>query len=171
MTSIRPRLTHLVELLSEMNQAPEPPATLVKALDSYAQSVAAAKKLAQEEEKWRDLLAELANIGEESAKRKLDQLSDAEFKAFCMINKIKAGTATKAKTVKGKVIQKKVAAKAGKPAKKATKNKAAQPAQPARPAVPEKREADIVIPAITIRQATTENILIQAARLKSQATI
>ncbi len=156
MTSIRPRLKQLVDLLSEINQPPEPPAALIKALDAYHKAVTTVQDLAQKEEKWRELLAELANSSEESARKKLDQLADADFKLFCAVNKIKAVPGKKAIKVKGKVIQKK---------KAATKKK------PVQPAIPEVREPDTVIPAVTVRQATTEVILDQAARLKSQATI
>ena len=159
MTSIRPRLKQLVDLLSEINQPPEPPATLVKALDAYHKAVTTAQDLAQKEEKWRELLADLANSSEDAARKKLDLLTDADFKVFCTVNKIKAASGKKAIKVKGKVTQKK---KAGKPA---TKKKAAQQA------IPEIREPDTVIPAVTGRQATTDVILDQAARLKSQATI
>jgi hypothetical protein len=159
MTSIRPRLKQLVDLLSEINQPPEPPAALVKALDAYTKTVTTAQELAQREEKWRELLAELANTSEEAARKKLDQLNDADFKLFCAVNKIKAAQGSKAIKVKGKVTQKK---RAGKPA---TKKK------PAQAAIPEIREPDTVIPAASARQATNEVILDQAARLKSQATI
>jgi len=159
MTSIRPRLKHLVDLLSEINQPPEPPAAFVKALDAYTKTVAAAQEAVQKEEKWRELLAELANTAEELARKKLDQLTDADFKLFCSVNKIKAAKGTKAIKVKGKVTQRKRAAKP------ATKKK------PAQAAIPEIKEPDTVIPEVSVRQATTEVILDQAARLKSQATI
>ncbi len=159
MTSIRPRLKQLVDLLSEINQPPEPAAALVKALDAYIKIVTTAQELAQKEENWRTLLAELANVPEELARKKLDQLTDVDFKIFCAVNKIKTAKGTRSRTVRGKVIQKK---KAGKPA---TKKK------PAQPSIPEVREPDTVIPALSARQATTEVILDQAARLKSQATI
>ena len=159
MTSIRPRLKQLVDLLSEINQPPEPPDAFVKALDAYTKTVATALEAVQKEEKWRELLAELANTTEEVARKKLDQLTDADFKLFCSVNKIKTAKGTKAIKVKGKVTQRK---KAGKPAKG---NK------PAQPAIPEIREPDTVIPAVSVRQATTDVVLDQAARLKSQATI
>ncbi len=159
MTSIRPRLKDLVDLLSELNQAPEPPASLVKALDAYARTVAAARDLVQIEEKWRELLAELANSTEESAKKKLNHLTDADFKAFCQVNKIKPAKGAKLRKVRGKIIQRKKAAKS------ATKKK------PGQAAIPEIREPDTIIPAVSARQATTEVILDQAARLKSQATV
>ena len=104
-------------------------------------------------------MAELANCKEEEARKKVDSLSETEFKSFCTVNRIRAAKGKPAKKVKGKIIQKAVAAK------KATKTK------PAQAAIPAKRDADSVIPAVTARQATTEVILAETIRLKRQATI
>ena len=159
MSSLLSRLKEIIDLLSELNNAPPAPSNLLKAIDGYGKTLTVAKERIREEEKWRDLMAELANRGEEEARRKIDQLSDVEFKAFCSVNRIKAAKGTAAKKVRGKVIQKAVRAK------KATKSK------PTQLAIPERREPDTIIPAVTARQVTTEAILNQAIRLKSQATI
>ena len=159
MSSLLSRLKEIIDLLSELNNAPPAPSNLLKAIEGYGKTLTVAREKIREEEKWRDLMAELANRGEDEARRKIDHLSDAEFKAFCSVNRIKAVKGTAARKVKGKVIQKAVRAK------KANKTK------PAQPAIAERRELDTIIPAVTARQATTEAILDQAIRLKSQATI
>jgi len=159
MSTIRSKLKDLLDALSDINDAPSPSSTLLRGLDDYIKSVKAIKQKQEEEETWRDLYAELVNLDETAAQRKLDQLTDTDFKDFCSVHKIKAVKGKGEKRVKGKIIQKAI------PAKKATKKKSAQDA------VPALREPDSVIPATTARQATTEVILRQVLRLKSQTTI
>jgi hypothetical protein len=159
MTTIRPRLKELIDLLSEMNRPPEAPSGLVKALDSYLRLLIAAQKKILEEEKWRNTLAELANMSEQAAKARIDTFTDTEFKAFCTTNRIAMGKARNEKKIKGKTLHKAISFK------KATKG------NPARMAVPAVKAPDTIIPALTARQVTTENILTHAFRLKSQATI
>jgi len=159
MSTIRNKLKEVIDILSELNVAPEPSAPFLKAIDVYIKTLKEAKERYAKEEASRDLFAELVNVDTEAAKQKLDRLTEVEFKSFCIINRIKSVKGKKEQRVKGKVIQKAVKAKP------ATKKK------PAQPAVPEKRGPDTVIPAQTDREATTEAILNQAFQLKNQSTI
>jgi hypothetical protein len=154
MSTIRSKLKDLVDALSELNDAPPPTKSLVSALENYLTVLKEAKRKHAEEEASRDLFAELVNVDEILARRRLDQLTDTDFKKFCAINRIKFVKGRKEKRVKGKAVK----------AKKAAKGKLAQAA------MPEKREPDTIIPAQTERQATTEAILGQALQLKSHAT-
>lgn len=159
MSTIRNKLKEVIDILSELNVAPEPSVPFLKAIDAYIKTLKEAKYRNAKEEASRDLFAELVNVDTEAARQKLDRLTDAEFKNFCAINRIKSVKGKKEKRVKGKVIQKAVKAKA------ATKKK------PAQPAIPEKCEPDTVIPAQTDREATTEAVLNLAFQLKNQSTI
>jgi predicted nuclease of restriction endonuclease-like RecB superfamily len=157
--SIRTLLKEIIDLLSEINDAPAPPATLLNGLKSYGNALTTTLDKLKKNEKWLNLMAELVNNREDEAKRKLDHLSDGDFKVFCEVNKIKVAKGKAGKMVKGKIIQKKVAAKPARGKKLA------------QPAIPEMREPDTIIPAVTARQATTEAILNRAVSLKNQATI
>ena len=158
MSTLRLKFKELFDVLSELNNPPAPKASLAKEVDAYLKILRDAQKKRLEEEHWRNLLAELVNLGESSIKVKLDQLPEAEFKSFCLINRIQSVKGRKEKIIKGKVIQKAVKAT------RATKKK------PARLATPEIREPNVIIAAQTAREATTESIIGHVLQQKAQAT-